>query len=292
MIDPFVLLAPILLLVVIALVGFVGCDWVFQLERDPPKPPANIHVLEGDGTVTLSWDPDTAANQYELKRVVGDPGVVPDADSYEPLDLIYTVELPTIDGQLTYLDEDDVTNGITYHYIIRAANPDKKSDFSGDIEATPHSPFGPFVTDFKAGTVRVGEDGWFGVGITVVAPGVTVQKLGRFYGPTNNSPHEMRIIDAATMQTLGTATVTPASELLNGFRYGNLPSGVPLTVNHGYFVLSREKTGGDDFLTQDTELRETRPEVMATHVVESLALVAFSETPAPNRAFGPVNFQY
>ncbi len=290
MIDSFVLLAPIYLLGVIALLGFVGCHWVFQLERDPPKTPANINVVEGDGRVTLSWDREAAADRYELQRRVGQPGVVP--DSYELLEIIDEEELPTINGQLTYLDEDGVTNGVTYHYVIRARNPEKMSDFSGDIEATPHSPFGPFVKDFTPGTVRAGEDSWFGIGFTVVAPGVTVQKLGRLYRTGNNGMHEMRIIDAATMQTLGTATVTPASEPLNGFRYGNLPSGVPLTVNHSYFVLSREKTGGDNFLTQDTMLTETRTEAMVTHVVESLALVAFSATPATARSFGPVNFQY
>jgi hypothetical protein len=70
-----------------------------------------------------------------------------------------------------------------------------------------------------------------------------------------------------------------------------LPSHVPLQVNGRYFVLSHEAAGGDDFLTQDTVVT-TRPEAMVTHVVESLALVAFSETAAPNRAFVPVNFQY
>jgi hypothetical protein len=292
MIDPFVLLAPVLMLVVIALVGFVGCEWVFQLERDPPKTPPNIHVIEGDGRVTLSWDPDILALTYELKRVAGEPGVVPAPNSYEPLDIIDRGDLPTIDGQLTYFDEENVTNGVTYHYVIRAINPDHKSDFSADIEATPHSLFGPFVTDFTPGTVRVGENSWFGIGITVVAPGITVQKLGRLYLTSNSGTHEMRIIDAATMQTLSATTVTPTSDLLNGFRYGNLTPGVPLTVNQSYFVLSREKAGGDDFLTQDTVLLATRPEAMATDVVESLTLAAFSVTPAPDRSFGPVNFQY
>lgn len=32
-IDPFVLLAPVLLLVVIALLGFVGCNWVFGVRQ-------------------------------------------------------------------------------------------------------------------------------------------------------------------------------------------------------------------------------------------------------------------
>jgi hypothetical protein len=224
--------------------------------------------------------------------VAGDPGVVPASNAYEPLDIIDAEDLPTIDGQLSYVDEQNVTNGVTYHYVIRATNQDNKGDFSADIEATPHSLFGPFVIDFTPGTVRVGEDSWFGIGFTVVAPGVTVQKLGRHYRTGNTGTHQMRLIDAATMQTLGTATVTPTSDELNGFRYGSLPSGVPLAVNQSYFVLSREKAGGDDFLTQDTVLLATRPEAMATSVVESVTLASFSVTPAPDRSFGPVNFQY
>lgn len=291
MIDPVVLLAPILLLGVMALLGFVGCQIVFPLDRDPPKPPANIHVIEGDGIVTLSWDPDIAADQYELKRQVGLPGVVP--GSYEPLEIVNKEELPTIGGQLTYLDEDDVTNGVTYHYVIRAANSEKKSEFSGDIEATPHSPFGPFITLFTAGTPRAGEEGWFGIAFLVVAQGVTVQKLGRFYGAANTGTHELRIIDAATKQTLGSTSVNPASEDVNGFKYGNVtPAGVSLQANSRYFVMSHEKLGGDNFLTQDTVLTETRPEAMVESTIESVTLVAFSTAGGPNHAYGPVNFQY
>jgi hypothetical protein len=292
MIDPVVLLAPILLLGVIALVGFVGCQLVFQLDRDPPKPPANIHVIEGDGSVTLSWDPDIAADQYELKRKVGLPGVVP--DSYDPLEIINKDELPTIDGQLTYLDEENVTNGVTYHYIIIAVNPDKRSKPSEDIEATPHSPFGPFITEFMPGTPRAGEEGWFGIAFLVLSQAVTVQKLGRFYGPTNNGTHEIRIIDAATKQTLGTASVNPASETdSKGFKYGNVtPSGVPLQANSRYFVMSHEKLGGDNFLTQDTVVTEFRAEARIESTVESVTLVAFATTGVPDHAFGPVNFQF
>lgn len=291
MIDAFVLLAPILLLGVIALVGFVGCDWVFQLEREPPEPPKNIQVKEGDGSVTISWDHDPAADRFEFRRQVGQPGVVP--DSYEPLDIVDEEELPTIDGQLTYLDEDEVINGVTYHYVIRAFNPDKKSDFSEDIEATPRSPFGPFVTMFTPGTVRAGEDGWFGIDFLVVEPGVTIQKLGRLYRAGNSGTHEIKIVDPASGQVLGTASVNPASETIDGFKYGDvMPSSVPLEINHRYFVLSHEETGGDDFLTQDTVLKETRTEAMVTNAGESVTLVVFSTAGGPNHAYGPVNFQY
>ena len=132
-----------------------------------------------------------------------------------------------------------------------------------------------------------------GIAFVVLAQGVTVQKLGRFYGPTNNGTHEIRIIDAATKQELGTATVNPASEDLNGFKYGSVaPSGVPLQANGRYFVMSHEKLGGDTFLTQDTVLTAFRAEAKVESAIESVTLVVFSTAGGPDHAYGPVNFQF
>lgn len=56
MIDPFVLLAPVLLLVVVALLRFVGCNWVFGIEETVLAPEfASVqHNSDGDGTAGAS----------------------------------------------------------------------------------------------------------------------------------------------------------------------------------------------------------------------------------------------
>lgn len=316
MIDSFVLVAPIYLLVVIALAGFVGCAQVVGIEEwdpqegpppdEPPLPlqaPTNVQGTPGDGVVTLFWDPYPDALLFEIDRKIAPTGMPP--ASYDFLDSVTPGELSTIDGFLAYEDH-TVTNGITYHYVVRATTGDGTSENSGDIEATPKSNFGPFVTKFKAGTPRPGEDGWFGFAFVVVGLGVKVQKLGRYYRPSHDEAHEINLIDAASLQVLGTATVSLASETLDDetpdgvFRYADVkPDPVDLKVDNEYFIVSHEAAlgddslPGDDFLTQDTLVLSTRPEAHVTNTAEGTTLTVLSPTAGgADHVYGPLNFQY
>jgi len=299
MIDWFVLAAPVFLLGVIALAGFVGCaeladieDWSPQgppTEKGPPEPPGNAHSSSGDGVVTLLWDPVAHALYYDIYREISPPGVPP--ASYTHLETVTPAALPTVNGFLAYEDH-DVTNGVTYHYVITVTTEGGTSVDSPDIEATPESAYGPFITDFVPGTIRAGEDGWFGFSFVAVVP-LTVQKLGRFYGPSNGGTHDLDLIDATTLQILGKATVDLTSEVdVAGFRYAEVtPSPVQLNQDSEYYLLSLETLGGDDFLTQDTTVT-TNAEAAITNAVDSTALVVFTPAGGPDHAYGPVNFQY
>jgi hypothetical protein len=297
--DPFVLLTPILLLGVIALVGFVGCagiigidEWNPQEGPPPPgpgQPPSGIQGIAGDGVVTLLWDPFPDALLFEIDRQISPPGIPP--ASYDFLDSVSPSELPIVNGFMAYEDH-TVTNGITYHYVMRTVTGAGTSPNSPDIEATPATPFGPFVTDFVAGTERAGEDSWFGFAFVVGAGGITVHKLGRFYLPSNSGSHDMIIVDAATSQLVGKATVDLTSEDLDGFKYAAVtPLPVQLNANDEYFLLSLEAQGGDVFLTQDTTVI-TNAEASVTNAIESATLAAFVTAGGPDHVYGPVNFQY
>ena len=65
MIDYFVLLTPLLLLGVIALAGFVGCDIFFPLvDPTPPEPPTNLRAVAGNAKVVLTWDDHPTATEF------------------------------------------------------------------------------------------------------------------------------------------------------------------------------------------------------------------------------------
>ncbi len=304
MIDSFVLLAPIYLLGVIALVGFVGCggaEFTSEEAPMPPQAPTNAHGTPGDGVVTLFWDPVEGAIVFEIDREISPPGIPP--AFYTNIASIAPDLLAMIDGSLTYEDH-DVVNGLTYHYVVRAVTPDGTSENSADIEATPKSPFGAFVTLISGGTPRVGEEGWFGFAFVAVAPGVTVRKLGRFYRPSHDGTHEIMIIEGIPpFQVRGTATVTKDSETIDGFlttdalsppgffRYGDVKPPVDLTPGDEYYVVSHEALGGDDFLTQDA-IVTTRTEATVTNAIDSPSLAGFTPAGGPGHTYGPVDFQY
>ena len=65
MIDPFVILTPILVLGVLALVRFVGC-----FTKPAPPAPHLLSAISGDQTVLLSWEADTFGlfSGYTIKR--------------------------------------------------------------------------------------------------------------------------------------------------------------------------------------------------------------------------------
>jgi len=296
MIDPFVLLAPILLLGVIALVGFVGCAQVIGVDdwdpRESPTPlpaPTNVHATSGDSVVTLFWDPYPNAILYEIDRKESPQGIPP--ASYDLLDNVSPAELTTINGFLAYEDH-TVMNGLTYHYVIRATTSDGTTDFSPDIEATPSSPFSPFVTSFTAGTIVTPGTGWNGMAIQIGMVGITVQKLGRSSELGMSNTHQLRLVDGATNADIGTTTVDMQSETLEKFAYGSLqPGGVKLEPGGLYYVLSEEMDGGDQIYDQDT-IVTVRDEATVPSAVYSTAPSLFVQVNSEGHAYGPVNIQY
>lgn len=67
MIDPFLLLAPVLILGILALVRFVGCSFHPHAAATPP-PPSNLVAKAGDGRVDLTWDKVDSGYMYEVTR--------------------------------------------------------------------------------------------------------------------------------------------------------------------------------------------------------------------------------
>jgi hypothetical protein len=114
MIDSFVLLAPILMLGVIALLGFVGCSFPGHLSA-----PTNVQATPGNEKVTVSWD--DIGYVYDVKR--GETsGNYPDSRTVMGSETIFT----------------NLTNGTTYFFVVKARPPqDYESDTSEEVSAIP-----------------------------------------------------------------------------------------------------------------------------------------------------------
>src|SRR6476659_1969863 len=112
MIDSFVFLTPLLLLGVIALVGFVGCNQFFGIEETEPypvpDPPTNLQAMPGDRQVTLTWDLNADATEYHVFRAEA-TGV---AEGDYPVQRIVAL------SEIPYIDNINVTNGTKYFYRV------------------------------------------------------------------------------------------------------------------------------------------------------------------------------
>src|SRR4051812_30997125 len=185
MIDSFVLLAPLLLLPVVALVAFVGCDWFFGLDRvdDPLMTPVNFTATPGNNQVTLSWDPVDNAASYLVKR-----GTM--SGVYQsPFD-------PTTGTSFT---DTTAINGTTYYYVVIAQSDSNYQDsgISEEKDATPSAgALIPFIRSVMlTTTARV--DGWYGMAIQIGGNDLVVRELGRIFAPGNGLIHIIKIVDSA-----------------------------------------------------------------------------------------------
>ena len=296
--DAFVLCAPIFLLGVIALVGFVGCQTIWDVDEDKPSeepepipetapdPPTNFVAVAGDAEVALTWDVVDGVTEYHVLRAETSGSVAAD---YPEQNIVQLDWIPWTDKGLV--------NGTTYYYRVTAVNSVGESDLSAEASATPNWPFGAFVTAVTPGDTRQGPTGFYGMAIEIGAVPLKIQTLGRYVPPQFTGPHEVRLIDGATNVELGHASVDMNSPKENDFRYAPLePADVTvqeviLEAGGTYYILSQEFTSGDEFFDQNTVI-QTRPEASVVSAIYSDSPGLYVPVGGQDQSYGPVSFQY
>ncbi|MFD0678359.1 MULTISPECIES: dockerin type I domain-containing protein [unclassified Paenibacillus] len=93
-----------------------------QTIATPPSAPTGVTAVPGVGQVTLSWNTVTDATYYSVKRAMSSGGS-------------YTTIASSVYAA-TYLDT-NVTNGLTYYYVITSRNAYGESGNSTPISAEP-----------------------------------------------------------------------------------------------------------------------------------------------------------
>ena len=96
-----------------------------------PDAPASMTAVAGDGRVTISWRPVPGATRYTVYRDTN-PGVRP--------------SLSTVvgEGDSPYIDH-DVTNDITYYYVVTGWLADVQGPPSAEVSAMPTASTSPLV---------------------------------------------------------------------------------------------------------------------------------------------------
>jgi hypothetical protein len=276
MIDSYLLLAPLLLLPIVLLAAFIGCDY------DPPRaaPSPGVPVLDavaGDGFVELSWPADANAAEFRVKRgeTSGD----------------HTQIATVMDPDFSHTDE-DVINGTTYFYVVTAVGGGIETDPSNEVSVTPTSGLlTSFITNTVLGT-PISATGSFGMTIQVGPSPLVVRTVGRAVAPGNSQFHVVRIIDGATGADIpGSAVaINTAGGTVGQFIYGPVAGTVTLQPGAVYFIVSEETTGGDQFFNHDTTV-ETRNVATVIGSARTGGPQVFTDM-AGLIAYGPVDFQY
>src|SRR5512142_2111941 len=157
MTESYLLLTPFLMLGVVAVLGFVGCQFRHGESSSPGGPgPTNLSAIPGDGRIDLSWDAYTGATAFHLKRGLMSGTYT---DTYD------------LDGQTTTYADTNVSNGTTYFYVVTAsvATSSNETLGSNEVEATPQATpvITAFVTAKTLGTARNNFTGFAGMAIQV-----------------------------------------------------------------------------------------------------------------------------
>lgn len=286
MIDSYVLLTPILMLPIVALLAFVGCDWVLGLELREPKPPV-LSAVAGNARVTLSWPEGQWTGRHHVKR--GETSGV-----HEFLD-----EVPA--GMYTYADT-TVTNGTTYFYVVTAAGSDGESAPSNEVMVTPAAVLlTAFIDPVSSTGLTATATGWFGVAIELGTP-LTIKTLGRSFLPGNSQIHVMKVVKVVEVNNVKSFTDVPGAlvalpmpgPLELGYRFAPLSTAItindPPTPGAVYYIVSQEANGGDPFYNHTAMVTTTGVATVTgsvngdgtSYVVDSTGSVAY----------GVANFQY
>jgi fibronectin type 3 domain-containing protein len=109
-------------------------------EKQPPKSPAQVSAATGHARVELTWEAVSDAESYTVKRSLTNGGP-------------YSVIAQSMTNQ-SYLDT-ELTNGLTYYYVITSVNEAGESEASEQISATPYQLAAPGEVTAAASSGKV-----------------------------------------------------------------------------------------------------------------------------------------
>ena len=286
MTDGYLLLTPLLMLPIVALLGFVGCagivgieDWNPDTETggdgDQLPGPTNLVAVAGDGVVDLSWDDYLNATEYHLKR--GNT-----SGQYDDM-------FPVGAQSPTYADT-LVVNDKTYYYVVSAiVSGGETKDSEETPPATPMATTEDFVTSFTVTAPQNTFNGWAGMEFTVASQSLDIQALGRVHAAGDVHQHTIKIIEKATLTDLASVTLDTMGGTDGQMQSAKLSNPVTLSPNTTCYLVSQE-TSTDSLYMDDSTIQTTGVATVANAI--SGDGVTFLNGIPGYHSFGPLTFQY
>jgi len=289
-IDSFVLLTPLLMLGVIALVRFVGCNQVFGLEPTVTllPPVTNLKAVAGDQRVDLTWDYEPG-NATSFVLWFHELNVGPYIENHDA-----QINFQTTQGQAQHGSASlaNLPNGSTFFFKVIAHTAESSSSLAQTLEvmATPGAT--AFLSFTTPGAIHPDNfTGWAGMAVQMNADAIVTQ-LGRLVVANNVRMHDIKIIDPGqNNMLLGAVTVNMPAGPIGTFAYQPLAQPVALKQFRLYYFMAHEEIGDDfhDIMPVDT-----------TGIGSIISGVYNYDTEpdtyrflgSMNQTYGPVNFTY
>ena len=289
--DAYLALTPLLVLGIIGLICFIGCNWLYGLDETKLKvdPVGDLMPTAGNNRVHLTWSYPSSASVTGFRIDV--TGGTFDA-------------VPPLGAAARFTDVTGLTNGTTYTFAVVA---ERGSDASDPVTVSATPGITSFVIDDPpiSGMSRNDYGGWVGIEIMVGPNPIIVTQLGRIVAATNSGVHEVKIVTPVTTPSgppvagvdVVSASVTTVAKLdqsnVGKFEWATLPQAVTLQPNKIYFVVSAEIDGGDLWFEQQP---------LPTTGVAALLYSTYTFTTGPDAGkyvtgmqatgFVPVSFRY
>ena len=206
----------------------------------PPAAPANLTAIAGDRQVRLAWSAGTNATGYRVKRstTAGGPYAA------------VTSNIKT----LQYVDT-GLLNGVTYYYVVSAANVRGESGDSPEASATPKLPSDVIVSALSVPSSAAAGSA---IGVTATTKnqgtGIADASTTRFYLSTNTTldSGDVRFEDVHAVPSMDPGAAASVSLSLT----------IPSNLGAGtYYVIA--KADADDVLFESQEANNTSARVVA-----------------------------
>ncbi|HLG95334.1 MAG TPA: immunoglobulin domain-containing protein [Bryobacteraceae bacterium] len=180
-------------------------------------------------------------------------------------------------------------SGTQYHCIVTNA----QGPVTSNAALLNVSSSTPFVTGLTLGTLRNDYSGWVGMSVAVGNVSISVTALGRFIAPGNSGMHTVKIVNAGAGTDVpgGSVMINTAGQPSGAFAYVALSSPVTLNANTGYYILSQEIVGGDQWYDLNTSL-QNHAGASITAPVYGTAAPYSSVSNLSGHSYIPVDFQY
>ena len=290
--DVYLLLTPVLVLGIVGLIRFIGCNWFYGLDETTAivEPVEDLQAVAADRRVNLSWAYLASASGKGFRiDVAGGP--------FEPI--------PALGASARSAEFTGLTNGIQYAFSVVA---ERGTDVSKAVSVSATPGVTSFVIDQPPifGNVRNNYSGFVGMEIMVGPSPIIVTQLGRIVAATNSGVHQVKIVQPVTTPVPGVPvagvdvisvnvpTVAQVNQANVGtFAWTPLPQPVTLQPNTIYFIVSAETDGGDLWFEEQAAQTTGVAALQFSIFMEVIGADAGKYRRSnPGQCYVPVSFRY